>query len=67
MKNCIDETLNMSILVHSIQYQENYEELHRRDFEHANIGPFNSMSRKLHRRDFEHANIGSFNSISREL
>jgi len=44
MKNCIDETLNMSILVHSIQYQENYEELHRRDFERPNIGLFNPMS-----------------------
>uniref|UniRef100_A0A6C0CBA2 Uncharacterized protein n=1 Tax=viral metagenome TaxID=1070528 RepID=A0A6C0CBA2_9ZZZZ len=37
----------MSILVHSIQYQENYEELHRRDFEHVNIGSFNSISREL--------------------
>jgi len=67
VKICIDETLNVWILVHSMQCQEICGDLHWRDFEHTNIDPFNVMPRDLYWQDFECANIDLFNVVSRDL
>uniref|UniRef100_A0A6C0C782 Uncharacterized protein n=1 Tax=viral metagenome TaxID=1070528 RepID=A0A6C0C782_9ZZZZ len=40
--------LNVPILIHSMRCQETCKDLHRQDFEHANIDPFNAISKDLY-------------------
>jgi len=49
VKICVDKTLSVPILVHSMWCQEISGDLHWEDFESTNIGPFDVLSRDLWR------------------
>jgi len=70
VKISLDATLNVQILIYSTWCQEICWNLHRRDFESANVSPSKVMSKDLqrfHLQDFERTNIGLFKVMSRDL